>query len=127
MINQKLDEEGTTQVEELTRTERRDLSNTLEAVGWGLFFIWLGIAFLADVGTGVGLLGVGVITLGMQAVRYFLNLELEGFWVVIGLFFVLGGLWELFTMSLALVPILLIVAGLAILGSIAKGTHLMKK
>lgn len=42
----------------------------LAAVGWGLFFIWIGIAFLADVGWGMGLLGVGVIALGTQQPRH---------------------------------------------------------
>ncbi len=123
MENQKLGEE----VEELQTTERRDLAQKLDAVGWGLFFIWIGIAFLADFGIGVGLLGVGIITLGEQAARKYFNLKLEGFWVIVGLCFVLGGLWELLAVELPLVPILLIVAGLVILVSIARGTHLMKK
>ena len=115
------------EVEELQTTERRDLAQKLDAVGWGLFFIWIGIAFLADFGIGVGLLGVGIIVLGEQAVRKYFNLKLEGFWVVVGLCFLVGGLWELLAVELPLVPVLLIVAGLAILVSIFRGTHLMKK
>jgi hypothetical protein len=127
MNNQTPAEVSVEQVEELKRTERRDLSHKLDAVGWGLFFIWIGIAFLADLGFGVGLLGIGIIVLGEQAVRKYLDLKLEGFWVVVGLCFVVGGLWELLAVELPLVPILLIVAGIAILVSIFKGTHLMKK
>ena len=127
MNNQTPAEVSVEQVEELKRTERRDLSHKLDAVGWVLFFIWIGIAFLADVGFGVGLLGIGIIVLGEQAVRKYLDLKLEGFWIIAGLCFVVGGLWELLAVELPLVPILLIVAGIAILVSIFKGTHLMKK
>jgi hypothetical protein len=127
MKNQTSDGVSVEQVEELKTAERRDLANKLDAVGWGLFFIWVGVAFLADVAIGVGLLGVGVITLGMQAVRKYFQLDFEGFWLVVGLFFLAGGLWELFAVELPLVPILLIVAGLVLLVSVAGGKHLMKK
>jgi hypothetical protein len=66
-----------------------------------------------DVGTGVDLLGVGAITLGGQAARNYFGLRLEGFWVVVGLLFAVGGLWELFEVKLSLVAVLFIAAGLA--------------
>lgn len=71
----------------------------LDAAGWGLFFIWMGIAVLAHVGWGAGLLGVGVIILGTQVTRKYLGLRLKGFWVAFGFFFILGGVWELFNVS----------------------------
>jgi hypothetical protein len=117
MKNQEVDEESTKQVEEVRTTEMHRLAKKLDAAGWGLFFIWVGIAFLADFHIGVGLLGVGIITLGGQAARRFLDLKLEGFWVVVGLLFFVGGLWELFEAEVGLVPILLIVVGLALLVS----------
>jgi len=82
--------------EELKSAQKSELTRKLEAIGWGLFFIWMGIALLTDVGWGVGLLGVGIITLGCQAARRYYILKLEGFWVVVGLFFFLGGIWDLF-------------------------------
>ena len=48
---------------------RAELAKTAEAVAWGLFFVWIGVAFLTDIRWGVGFLGVGVITLGAQAAR----------------------------------------------------------
>jgi hypothetical protein len=42
-------------------------------MGWGLFFIWMGIAVLADVGWGVGFLGVGLIILGALGAREYLS------------------------------------------------------
>ncbi len=72
------------------------LRRKLETASWGLFFIWTGIALLADVGWGAGLLGVGIIILGTQVTRKYFGLKLEGFWVVMGFFFVWGGVWEFF-------------------------------
>lgn len=127
MENQHVNERNITLAEKMKTTERRDLDTKLDAVGWGMFFIWIGMVFLTDIDAGVGLLGVGIITLGEQAIRKFFNLKLEGFWVVIGILFAVGGLWELFNVQLPLGPILLIVAGLALLVSIVKGKHLMEQ
>ena len=127
MENKQVEEESTKQVEEVRASERHRLAKKLDAAGWGLFFIWVGIAFLADFHIGVGLLGVGVITLGGQAARKLLDLKLEGFWVVVGLLFVVGGLWELFEAQIGLVPILLIVVGLALLISAFWGKRQSEK
>lgn len=100
---------------------RRAVPKKLEAAGWGLFFIWIGLALLLNVGWGVGLIGVGIIILGAQASRRYLALKLDGFWVVVGFLFVVGGVWELFNVQLALVPLLCIVAGVALLASALRG------
>jgi hypothetical protein len=100
---------------------RRVLNRKLEAAGWGLFFIWMGIALFGHIGWGAGLLGVGIITLGAQAARKYFDLKLEGFWVAVGFLFVVGGICKLFNVHLGLVPILCIVAGIALLVSIFVG------
>jgi len=97
--------------------KKGEIERKIEIIAWGLFFIWIGIAFLAGLSNGIGLLGVGIITLGGQAVRNYYNLKLELFWVIVGACFVLGGLWEFLDPGLSLVPILLIIAGCAILYS----------
>jgi hypothetical protein len=94
------------------------LAQKLDAAGWGLFFIWVGAALLMGLSWGVGLLGVALITLAGQAARRYFGLALERFWVVVGLLFLLGGIWELYKVEVSLVPILLIVAGGALLVSI---------
>jgi hypothetical protein len=94
------------------------LAQRLDAAGWGLFFIWVGAALLMDLSWGVGLVGVAVITLGGQAARRYCGLGLQGFWIVCGGLFLVGGLWELLQMQVGLVPILLIVAGAALLVSV---------
>ena len=101
--------------------EKHHLTDKLAAVGWGLFFVWIGVAWLLNVGTGIGLLGVGILTLGMQVVRKSFNLPLEGGWIVVGVLMVLGALWEMFQVEMNLVPIFIIIAGVALLISILKG------
>ena len=98
-----------------TAGNRRALDKKLESAGWALFFIWIGIALLAHVGWGVGLLGVGIITLGAQAARKYFGLKLEGFWVAVGFLFVVGGFCRLVNVQLGLLPTLCIVAGVALL------------
>jgi hypothetical protein len=99
-------------------TNNAGLAPKLDAAGWGLFFIWVGAALLLDLSWGVGILGVAVIILLGQAARKYFGIALEGFWIVVGLLFLLGGFWELYKVEVNLVPILLIVAGAALLISI---------
>jgi hypothetical protein len=102
-------------------TSKHVLHEKLDAAGWGLFFIWIGIALVAHVGWGAGLLGVGIIILGAQVTRKYFGLKLEGFWVASGFLVVLGGVWKLFNVPLDLMPILCIVAGVALLVSVLVG------
>jgi len=113
--------------DELKTDSKSSLNHKLAAVGWSLFFIWVGIALLLKVNSGVGLLGVGIITLGMQAARSYFNLKIERFWIVIGLLFVIGGLWDLFQPKLPLVPIMIIVAGIILFYSALRKKHSKKE
>lgn len=96
-------------------SEKRALERKVEAGSWGLFFVWLGLGLLFDVGSAIWLLGVASIVLGTQALCSRLGLRVDGFWIVVGLCFLLGGFWELFAVTVALVPILLVLAGAALL------------
>lgn len=107
-----------TRMKNLEFKGKSEIEHRIEAIAWGLFFVWVGVAFLANVSDGVGLLGVGIITLGAQAVRSYYKLNLEGFWLVVGTCFVVGGLWEFINPGIALVPVLLIIAGVALLYSV---------
>jgi hypothetical protein len=100
------------QSENLNRTVNdHTLSKRLAAVGWGLFLLWIGVVLLADLPAGAGLLGVGLVTLGMQGARGIFSLPLEGFWVVAGIIFTASGLLKLVGADFPLFPVLLIAAG----------------
>lgn len=96
--------------------EDHDRGARLDTIGWSFFFIWVGIAWLTDVGISIGLLGVAVITLVMQLVRKLQGLRVEVFWVVVGAAFGVGGLWELFDIQAPLAPLVLIIVGIVLLG-----------
>ena len=100
---------------------RSALNRKLEAAGWGLFFIWIGIALFGHIGWSAGLIGVGIITLGAQAARKYFDLKLEGFWVAVGFFFVVGGICNLFNVHLGFMLILCIVVGITLLVSALGG------
>lgn len=95
--------------------EQQDRASIFDAIGWALFFIWIGIAWLMGIGLGYGLLGVGVLTLGMQGARSLYKVKVEAFWVVLGLGFVIAGFWELWNINIPLAPIILIAVGIALL------------
>ena len=94
---------------------RDDRARRFDAAGWALFFIWVGVAWLADVSIAVGLLGVAAITLGMQAIRKVSGVPVEGFWVLVGLGFAVAGAWQWFDVEKPFAPIVLIAIGVALL------------
>lgn len=89
-------------------TEKR-----LEVGTWGVFFVWMGVALLASLPWGAWLLGVGVIILAAQGARRATALRVEGFWIVAGALFAIGGISQLarIEIHIALIPILCILAG----------------
>jgi hypothetical protein len=101
--------------------EGRVTAHKLDVVGWGLFFIWIGIALLANLGWGMGLVGVGFLVLGGQLARKYMGLRFEAFWAIVGALFVMGGVWEFLSVRVSLIPILCIVAGVALVVSALVG------
>lgn len=59
--------------QELETVQRKKRHRKLDAIGWGLFFIWIGTAVLANLGWGIGLIGIGVIIMGGLAAREYLS------------------------------------------------------
>ncbi len=104
-----------------TASERAPLEKRLDGAGWGLVFIWAGIALAMNVGWGPALVGVGLITLGIQAARKLTGLGIEGFSVAIGGVAVVGGIWESVNASVGLVPLLCIGVGAVLLVSAIAG------
>jgi hypothetical protein len=109
---------------DLPAPTRRDLDKRFDSAGWGLFFVWVAIALLAGFQLGIALLGIGVITLAAQAARWWVGLGPELFWVIVGLAFAIGGLWQLFAAGLPLVPVLLFGVGAAlVMGAVRRRTE----
>lgn len=67
------------------RTERdragdaasRALISRIDAAGWGVFLVWVGVALAADVGWGIALMGTGLISLAAQAARKWRALPID--------------------------------------------------
>ena len=59
--------------QEIKTTRRSKLHRKLDAIGCALFFIWMGIAILANVGWGIGLIGIGLIILGGLAAKEYMS------------------------------------------------------
>jgi len=107
--------DNTSTTETPSSTTPKGIGRMLDSAGWGLFLIWVGASILMDLGWGVGLIGVAAVIFVMQVARRYYGRNLEKFWVVVGVLFLLGGVWELFQIRLELGPVLLIVAGGALL------------
>lgn len=90
-------------------------SSRYDAAGWAMFFIWVGVAWLADVGLGLGLLGVAAIILGMQGLRKVRRIPVEGFWILVGIGFAIAGFWHWLDIQKPLAPFILIIAGVGLL------------
>ena len=101
-------------------------AHKMSMTGWALFFIWLGIVFSLNLGASVGMLGIGLITLGIQVARKMSGMRVEGFWILVGVLLLLGSLGKLISFGIALIPFALILAGVIILWSVYVGKNARK-
>jgi hypothetical protein len=102
-------------VTETLDVDARDTARKLDALGWGAFFVWIGVVLMADFSAGWTLTGIGLIMLSVQLARTTFGLKLEGFWIVLGGCFLLGGIGQIANAQIGLVPVFLILAGLAVI------------
>ena len=96
----------------------KGIGRKLDAAGWGIFFVWVGVSLLFGLSWGVGLVGIAAIIFLKQAARRYFGRRLERFWVVVGVLSLFGGVWELYQIQVGLAPILLIVVGGVLLASV---------
>ena len=78
--------------------QKAALNKNLETAAWGCFLIMLGgFFFVPDslVKGGVWSIGVGLILLGLNAVRYFNGIRMSGFTTFLGIISIIGGGLEL--------------------------------
>jgi hypothetical protein len=113
--------EAEKQAPEGTRdSQKRTLDRRLESLGWGLFLIMIGgLWLIPNVPEGVWLIGVGVILLGLNGVRYLYGIRMRMFSMVLGLAAIgLGvGIW--LGLGWQVWPIVLIVIGASIILDLA--------
>ena len=102
-------------------SETRALERRVDGGAWGLFFLWMGIALFAETGWGAAIVGVAAITLGGQVLRRVLGLAVEGFWVVAGIAFAIGGIWSLLDVTVDIVPVICVGIGVWLLASSVAG------
>lgn len=94
--------------------DRETLDQRFQSTAWAIFLIMSGGLWLLPdwmLPDGLWLLGTGFVLLGLNAVRALNDIETSGFTVVLGLLALIGGLGKLMTVSLPIVPLLLIGGG----------------
>jgi len=97
------------------------MDQKIRGIAWALFLIWIGLALIVGISVSVSLLVVGCITLAAQVARRSFGLALEVGWLIIGGLFVIGGLCGLLGVSVPLLPIVIVVAGVVLLISTLSG------
>lgn len=96
----------------------RALGAKLDATGWGLFFLWVGVAIVAGLSWGVVLFGTGILSLGVQVARRLGGLAVAGWSVVFGTCLSLAGLvqWLQLPEGTLHLPAWVVPGGFALLG-----------
>ena len=101
-----------------SRELKAALNQRLEALGWGLFLITIGMLWLFPAGlvpNGTWLIAAGVILLGVNVVRYLNDIMLSGTGLFLGILALVFGIGEFAGVELPFVAILMIVFGLGII------------
>ena len=93
------------------------LNRKYEIIAWGVFFLWWGIVEFKFLPHGTGDFGIGLILLGLNAVRSLKGVPTSGWTIALGTFMLADGLLELagtvlnFPFKLPVFAILLILMG----------------
>jgi hypothetical protein len=108
------------EVQRLTSEDarKRNLNNRLDDIGWGLLLIVTGGTWLVPderIPDGSWLIGVGLIMLGLNAIRFFNGMKIGRFSTVLGILALCAGLWSVFAVRLPLFPLLFILMGASII------------
>ena len=99
-------------------TRKLALSKRLEEFGWAVLLIAIGTIWLVPdkmIPQGSWLIAVGLILLGLNAIRSVNAIRVGGFSLAVGIFALIFGLGEFFGLKLPLFPIALIVIGFGML------------
>ena len=91
------------------------MEKRIEGISLALFFIWIGISWIFNFHQSVSLIGIAVIIFGAQVARILTGSKLQGFWLFVGVVFLLSGLVHLLKTRIDLVPIFFIAIGILML------------
>ncbi|HEU0076341.1 MAG TPA: hypothetical protein VFQ76_01755 [Longimicrobiaceae bacterium] len=94
-----------------------ELDRRLEELGWGLFFALIGLVWLvppAWVPDGAPLMGIGLVLLALNAVRWFKEIPVHVLSTALGVLALAGGFAELADAQMSLFPVFLVVVGAGI-------------
>jgi hypothetical protein len=100
-----------------TTRDTKELNSRLEGIAWGLFLVMAGGFLLVpetQLPQGIWPIGIGVIMLGLNAVRLALGVPISWVTIVLGTLAILGGLSEFAGVDLDLGAIILIILGAAL-------------
>jgi hypothetical protein len=107
-----------TSISTVVDPEKTALNKRLESVAWGLFLILWGGSMFWDkllpnnrLPEGMWSICVGLIFLGLNAVRYFSGIKMSGFTTVLGILSIIGGEVQLFGVKNLEGAFLLIILG----------------
>lgn len=106
------------QVSVSEEAKKAALSGRLENFGWGVLLMAIGTIWLLPeklVPQGTLLIAIGLIMLGLNAVRYFNGITMNCLSLVVGFFALAAGAGEFLGLKVSLFAIALIVIGVAIL------------
>ncbi len=113
-MNQPEEKKAEAKGEVVIDPEKAALNKRLETVAWGAFLVMLGGFMFVPaeiVKGGWWSIGVGLIFLGLNAIRYFNVLRMSGFTTFLGILSVVGGVLDLVGMEGVNGAVLLIVLG----------------
>ena len=98
--------------------DKQSLEKKIDAIGWALFLIMIGGLLLLPKGSvpeGTWLVGTAVIIFASSIIRYFNELKISGFWIVLGLIALGAGLSDILGVNIPVFPILIIIIGASII------------
>ena len=99
-------------------TRKSELNKRLEDIGWALCLVAIGCLLVVpanQIPPGMGLIVIGLIMLGINAVRYLNSIKMSSFSLILGVLTLTAGLAEFFGIELPLFAIFLILMGISIL------------
>lgn len=103
------------------RSGNNTFARSIDSIGWALFFMWVGVALLANFSWTVSLIGTAAIILAVQGALFFRGERLDIFMAAVGVVLLIGAITDVYGSPWSLFPALLIVIGIAMLVDTIRG------